>query len=118
MAAGVYHILIEAGAKFERQIAVLEADGITPRNLSGYTARMQVRETRQSATKILDLASTGLTPKITVTGAQGLIDIALTATDTAALDFESAEYDLEIVNGTEVERLLEGNVRLSKEVTR
>ena len=44
------------------------------------------------------------------------IKLSMTATATAALDFETAVYDLELVSGAEVTRLIEGIVTLSKEV--
>ena len=45
------------------------------------------------------------------------IELSMTATATAALDFDTGVYDLELVSGTEVTRLLEGIVTLSREVS-
>jgi len=45
------------------------------------------------------------------------IKLSMTATATAALDFETAVYDLELVSGTTVTRLLEGIVTLSREIS-
>jgi len=44
------------------------------------------------------------------------IEVSMTASATAALDFETAVYDLELVSGVAVTRLIEGIVTLSKEV--
>jgi len=45
------------------------------------------------------------------------IELSMSATATAALDFDTGVYDLELVSGTEVTRLLEGIVTLSREVS-
>ena len=41
----------------------------------------------------------------------------MTATNTAALDFDNAVYDLELVAGAAIDRIIEGRVFLSKEIT-
>jgi len=87
-----------------------------PTNITGYTARMQIRESIDDVTEILELTDVaGL--DLIVNGAQ--ITITMTATETAAFTFDQAVYDLEMISGTgAVKRLLEGSVILSKEVTR
>ena len=50
---------------------------------------------------------------------QGLIRVTLDSADTEAFDFDTAEYDIEIVDGAGiVTRILQGTVQLDKEVTR
>lgn len=89
-----------------------------PVNLASYTARMQVRSSQEANTTILDL-DTGLKGGITLGGSEGTILIEVSATATAALNFASAVYDLELISpGGVVTRLLEGRVKLRKEVTR
>jgi hypothetical protein len=48
----------------------------------------------------------------------GSIGIIISAYSSSILNFNEAYYDLEIVNGCDVTRLLEGKVKLSKNVTR
>jgi hypothetical protein len=48
----------------------------------------------------------------------GSVGIFISATSSSALDFTEAVYDLEITSGSIVTRILEGKVKLSKEVTR
>lgn len=115
MTAGVYDITIEQGATFPFVVAVQDENG-APRPLTGYTAKMQVRPTVDSSTKILDLSTGG--SGIVIDEPNGTITITVTATATALLNFTTAVYDLEITSGATVERILEGNVTLSKEVTR
>ena len=92
--------------------------GGTPVNLSGYTARMQVRDTYDGGSAVVSLTSgTG----ITLGGTAGTILVALTATQTAAIDATPSGqyvYDLELVNGATVTRLVEGTFIVSPEVTR
>ena len=87
-----------------------------PVNLTGYTARMQIRETIESTTPLVSLTEAS---GITLGGAAGTIGITISATDTALLDFDSAVYDLEIVSaGGVVTPVAYGNVYLNDEVTR
>jgi hypothetical protein len=41
----------------------------------------------------------------------------MSATNTASLDFDNAVYDLELFSGATVDRIIEGRVFLSKEIT-
>ena len=45
------------------------------------------------------------------------VNVSMTATATAALDFETAMYDLELTTGSTTTRLLEGIVTLSQEIS-
>jgi len=120
MAAGKYDITIEQGAVFERTITVHDRD------LTGYEARMHIRKTYDATTPLLTLTSDGVDGRITITpGTDSTITLHVDATDTATLalaDFHrGAPYDLELVppaGEDDVERLLEGRVLLSPEVTK
>ncbi len=57
--------------------------------------------------------SNGTTPTTS-----GSIGIYISAATSSAFTFDTARYDLEIYTGSNVTRLLEGQVKLSKEVTR
>jgi hypothetical protein len=48
----------------------------------------------------------------------GSVGIYISAYSSSLLNFNEAYYDLEMVNGGEVTRLLEGRIKLSKNVTR
>ena len=86
-------------------------------NLTGYTARMQVRSAYDATSTILSLTSAS---GITLGGAAGTIAITASATVTAALTAPWAGvWDLELVSGGGVvTRLLEGAATVSPEVTR
>jgi hypothetical protein len=126
MAAGRYSFVIEQGATTNIQINWTDASG-SAIDLSGYHSRMQIRPGVQSDTIYLSLSSslesdgTG----INLSGSNfetplqsGSMAIYISADTTTDLDFNEAYYDLEMVNGSVVTRLLEGKVKLSKNVTR
>ena len=55
---------------------------------------------------------------LTTPTSSGSIGIYISAATSSLLNFDTAYYDLEMVSGNEVTRLLEGQVKLSKNVTR
>ena len=77
---------------------------------------MQVREYTAATTTLLELTTEN--GRLTITEAQGIIAASVPAAITAALTFTRAVYDLEIVAGAVVTRVIQGVVDLSKEVTR
>ena len=93
-----------------------KADNGAPFDLTGYSARMQVRATIASASALIDLTSpTG----IVLGGTAGTIQVIITAAATAALAISEGVYDLELIDAASaVRRLLEGTVTVAKEVTR
>lgn len=121
MTAGRYNITIEQGATFVLPITVADtiSGSSVERDLTGYTARMGIKQLVTDTAFIAYLhTSSG---EITIDADQvtntGELSVTLSATSTAAFDFDNAVYDLELVNGAVVERLLEGKVKLKKEVT-
>ena len=84
-------------------------------DLTTYTARMQVREKHSSTAVIAELTTEngGI-----VLGDSGEINLVLSATDTAAIIAKEYVYDLELVNGEVVTRIVEGAFLVTPEVTR
>jgi len=88
-----------------------------PTDLTGYSARMHIRENIEDTTTIADLTSVG--GDITLSSTDGRIEVTIADDVTAAYDFDEAVYDLEVEDsGGKTTRLLYGTVTLSKEVTR
>jgi tRNA threonylcarbamoyladenosine modification (KEOPS) complex Pcc1 subunit len=115
MAATTYDILIEQGATFSQVITYKEA-GVAV-NLTGYTARMQVRATLESASTLVELTTAN--SRIALGGTAGTINLTIAADDTAALTSGLGVYDLELVSGSGiVTRLLQGVCTISRNVTR
>lgn len=87
-------------------------------NLTGCTARMQIRKSVNDAT-ILDTLTTENAKIVIHEPLNGKFKIVIPATTSTAYTFTSSVYDLEIVftDGT-VTRVIEGCLTASPEVTR
>lgn len=116
MAAAKQNIRIEQGATFRLSLQWIA--NMTPVNLLGFQARMQIRSEVASQSIIHELT--------TMNGGilfkdenNGQIELFISHVQTASFEFISAVYDLELhaPNG-DVTRLLEGKATLSLEVTR
>ena len=132
MSAGKYSFTIEQGSTVDFRIEYKDSNS-NPIDLTNYQARMQIRSTKESNSLICNLSSsldadgTGLvmTPtsaSLVLPKTSGSIGIYISAASSSLFSFSEAVYDLEIVSGSgagqAVTRILEGKVKLSKEVTR
>lgn len=116
MAAVTYDITIEQGATFQLNI-VWKNPNETPINLTGYTARMQVREKVASTSTLLNLTTEN--GGIALGGVTGTIAVTAAASLTDDITVKRGVYDLELISsGGVVTRLVEGCVTISPEVTR
>ncbi len=104
---------IEQGATWVQTVCVETAVDV-PRDLTGYAARMQIRSSHGG--------SVMLEPTCTISGVAGTVSLSLTAAATTALVLTEPAvwwvYDLELVHASGIERLLEGRVQITREVTR
>jgi hypothetical protein len=108
-------LLIPQGATFSRVIR-WKADNANV-NLTGYTARMQLRTSAEAIATLEDLTTEN--GGITLGGTAGTITLSLTATETAALPATRAVYDLELISsGGVVTRLVEGVATITRNITR
>lgn len=113
MTAAKRDIVIEKGATFRLNLVLTDAAGVLM-DLTGYQGRMQVREAVATETPALDLAGAQFT-----FGADGRCQVKAAATLTTALTITQGVYDLEIESPAgEVDRLLEGKVKVKLNVTR
>jgi hypothetical protein len=112
--SGVHNFTIDQGATFSRNIVVKNYDD-SLYDLTGHTARMQIRREIESTTVMLELTTEN--GRITLGGDEGTIQLLISAADTSTLD-RSGVYDLELVEGEIVKRLIRGNINLNLEVTR
>lgn len=114
--SGQWNVTIDQGATFDVTLLWRDETG-TPVDLSGYTARAQIRSQVTSATPLVDLTDGD---GITLGGGAGTIQLVISDTDTSALPapFDGV-WDLELESGTgTVTRLLAGTVTVTPEVTR
>ena len=116
MPAGQFDFTIEQGATFSQQVTWRDSTG-SAIDLTGYSARMDVRKSHVSTTRLIQLSTTN--GFITISGSIGRVDILLPASGTETLTPADAVYDLEMVaaDGT-VTRLLEGKANITAEVTK
>ena len=113
--AGIYNIIADQGATFSRTITWKNSSG-QPVNLTGYSARMQVRKTVASGEALVSMTTQN--NRITLGGALGTVAISCPASE---MDFEAGEwvYDLEVESGAGVvSRLIMGKFLFRGEVTR
>lgn len=118
MAAGVYNTTIEKGATFSLSITYKDASGNAV-DLTGWTVRMQVRETPADSSPIL--TSEGGSPTIVMTkNSSGVITVTISATTTSTIEVPTAYYDIEAQETATglVRRVLRGRIVVSPEVTR
>lgn len=117
MAAGKKNIIVEKGSTFLLNLIWKDSNQV-PIDLTGYTARMQVRKSYNTSEKLLDLTTEN--GGITLGGIAGTISIKGPADQTTAIpdNIKGGVYDLEMVNGSIVKRLIEGEADIRPEVTR
>lgn len=113
--AGTHNLICEQGATFSRVFTWEDSTG-APVNVTGYTARMQVRETLTAASTLLSFTTEN--GGITLGGIAGTITVTATAETTAAVSAGCYVYDLELINGATVYRLVQGQFTVDGEVTR
>ena len=91
-----------------------------PIDITGRSARMQIRESYSSATVLLEL--TDLNDRIILGTTNGSITLKLTALETEALDWSYGVYDLELYydnSGEEhVDKIIRGDVIVIPEATK
>lgn len=128
MPEGTYYIATEVsnGIVYLNQINSLSytaysAGGVleynTPVSLSNYTARLQVKRKITDTEAVLTLTTEN--GGIVLDNAYKTITLKATAQQTALLNFNSAVYDLELIDGSgKVYRFAEGSLTLKPEVTK
>jgi hypothetical protein len=106
---------VEQNTTFSFQVQYLNEND-APINLTGASAKMQVRDT-QGGSKI---ACTLTSPSggITIDGVNGLLTIKMTPTQTNKLFYPKSSYDIMIVDSNSNRiKILKGYITLSRSVT-
>jgi hypothetical protein len=118
--AGTKNLIVEKGSTFNVLFtwSTKDINNIkTPVNLTGWTARSQMRESHDATTAVVSLTTenTGLV----LGGAAGTIQLKIAPTASSAISIDKGVWDIELVDGTgNVTRLLEGSVTFKPEVTK
>jgi hypothetical protein len=113
MAAGKHNLIIQQGSTFSKTLTLKDPTTNLPLNLTGATVRGMARENYDDTSPVITFSMTVPAP------ATGVINMTLTAAQTALYNIAKAYYDVEIqwVSGV-VDRILQGNIILSKEATK
>lgn len=124
MPAAKYSFKVEQGATLTFNVQWTDDSG-TPVDLTTYDdAKMQIRSDYAdiNGNTLYATLTSSLDSSPSNTGlflsSSGTINVFLSADTTEGFTFEEGLYDLELYKGGVVERLLEGKVTVSKEVTR
>ena len=115
MTAGIYNTTIDQGSIWSVVLVYTDSNNVAV-NLTGYTAAMQLRQNYNSTNS--DLTLTTENGGITIVGATGTITITATATQTGLLDSGFYVYDLELTSGSNISRLIQGQLTVAEQVTR
>lgn len=119
MAVAKLKLQIDQGATFRRRLTWQTGTPPVAVDLSGWSARMQIRPTIGSDQVLATLTTDN--GGITLGGAAGTIDLYLAASATAGYGWQNGVYDLELVApgaDGDVTRLLGGSVQVTPEVAR
>lgn len=118
MIAQTYNTVIDQGADWFINFTYEDPSG-TPINLQGYTAALQLRSLPETATAVLTLTTEN--DGITITAAEGLIEVHATAAETGDIVAGYYYYDLELyapAPDSSTTRLIQGQILVSAQVTR
>lgn len=111
--AGTYNIITDQGSTFTRTLTYKDNAG-NPINLTGYSAKMQVRTATDATSVLLELSTAN--GRITLGGVLGTISLNAPA---SAMNFAGGVYvyDLELTSGSTVTRVVMGSFTNRAEVT-
>ena len=109
---------IDQGADHTIQLELVDLQG-AKKDLEGYSAAAQIRKTYSSS----DSDAVTFSSTIPSPASDGILNLTLTNTQTAAMKAGRYVYDVEIsftdsADNTIVERILEGQITVSPSVTR
>lgn len=117
MTAARYDLTIDQGSNFSVQLAVKESS--SPKNLTGFFARAQLRSSRDAQTSTASFQAT------VANAGQGIINLTLPYETSDDIKAGVYFYDLEIyeaasaaASAVQVSRLLQGTATIRREVTR
>ena len=112
MSAARYNLVIDQGSDFAINFTVKDNGSV--KNLTGYSARAQMRTSKTASSVAATFACAISTPS------NGTITMSLANSVSSPLTAGTYVYDLEIftANNASVTRLIQGSVDLTQEVTR
>lgn len=115
MKPGTYDFTIYQGSTFHRIFTLRDKDGGTI-DLTDFEVRMAIRNEIDS--EIIASYDSASDTELSIDILNGQITLNIPDVETETLDFRYGLYDLEIYSDEVVYRIMQGNVTLSKEITR
>jgi len=111
--AAIANLIIDQGANFSSDVTVKDANG-NAFDLTGYTTQAKLAKGYSSTRTRISMTSV-----IATESASGVVALAMTASQTAALDAERYVYDVEITQTSTgvVTRVIEGLITVRPNVT-
>lgn len=108
-----HNLNIIKGSVFTKTVYVKDVDK-NPADLSGYTAKMQIRKSNQL---IVELSTANA--RIDITPLEGKITLSISSADTKAITNTGiAQYDLDLIDASgETNTVMSGVVSIVEEVT-
>jgi uncharacterized protein YtpQ (UPF0354 family) len=104
------NLVIDQGSTFSTDLTLSDENG-DPLVLNGYTANSQIRKWYTSS-------NTSAVFSVSIDNNNAVISLSLTANQTSNLVAGRYVYDVEINDGFEVSRIVEGIVTVTPQVTR
>ena len=116
-AAGPVHFTIDTYSRWAVTMTwYLDSTKTTKKDLTSYTAAMDIRRKQSDSTALASLTSGS---GITLGGSEGTISIVLEDTETALITPGPAVWDLELIDASgKNTRLVEGTAEFTPSVTR
>jgi hypothetical protein len=113
--SNVYDILVDQGATLNRALFIKDP-AKRALELTGYTARMHIRDSADS-TNIIEILTTE-NEQVIINELDGRVDILLTPAETEALTSEKYVYDLELESPEgHVIKIISGKLTVRSEIT-
>lgn len=107
-------LVIHQGTTWERRWRITDPDTGTPRDLTEWSARGQIRADHSTAAVLFEWAGDAIT-----CDADGYVTVTVTPTESSAWGWNFGVYDIELLDPIgRVVRIAQGAVRVSREVTR
>lgn len=116
MTAALLNLELDKGSTWKHTFKLNQGKSSVPMDLTGYTAKMQIRKSATSPTVLFELST--LNGRLIIEH-PGVLKILVTDEDTGDMTFNSAVYDLEITSADgETTRIVQGTITATQQVTR
>lgn len=115
MEPAIDKLKIVRGANFQKTYYWKDSAGASI-NLTGYTAKMQIRKDLQADDSLIDLTTAN--SRIVLTAVTGKIDLIILGADTATLPAGAAVGDLFLYSGSNVYSLVSARIEISPASTK